>query len=177
MQISTQSIERTIAFTREYELIGKDEPAWLSLADIVPDVDVTGNLTISFSCETIEVFADPLLGKVFLNMMDNTLRHAEGATSVSISCSPTEAGGLTIAWEDNGPGVPNALKKTIFERGFGINTGLGLFFVLEILSITNITIRECGIEGEGARFELVVPAEGWRVKGDTVDTPENQSFL
>ncbi|MEG3055210.1 MAG: hypothetical protein RQM90_03380 [Methanoculleus sp.] len=41
--------------------------------------------------------------------------------------------------------------------------GLGLFFVREILSITGMTIRETGKPGEGARFEIHVPPDGYRI--------------
>ena len=71
-------------------------------------------------------------------------------------------GAVRIVWEDNGVGVPHEHKNQIFERGFGSHTGLGLFLVREILSITGITIRETGIPGEGARFEIVAPENGVR---------------
>ena len=41
--------------------------------------------------------------------------------------------------------------------------GIGLFLSHEILSITNISIRECGVPGEGARFEILVPEGKWRI--------------
>jgi signal transduction histidine kinase len=47
-------------------------------------------------------------------------------------------------------------------RGFGKNTGLGLFFSREILSITGISITETGVYGVGARFEIRVPGGIWR---------------
>jgi hypothetical protein len=45
---------------------------------------------------------------------------------------------------------------------FGKNTGLGLFLVLEILSITKIAITETGKEGEGSRFETALHGGGYR---------------
>ena len=45
----------------------------------------------------------------------------------------------------------------IFERGFGRNTGLGLFLTREILSITGITITKKRVPGKSARFEMTVP--------------------
>jgi hypothetical protein len=44
-----------------------------------------------------------------------------------------------------------------FEKGFGSNTGPGLFLVREVLSITGITTRKNGIPGKGAQFERMVP--------------------
>ena len=74
-----------------------------------------------------------------------------------------EPDGLHIVWEDNGIGIAEKEKELIFERGYGKNTGLGLFLVREILSITGIRILENGVFGEGARFEMIVPNEGWRI--------------
>ena len=60
-------------------------------------------------------------------------------------------------FEDNRTGVDAGDKPLLFTRGFGKNTGLGLFLSAEILAITGITITETGIPGQGARFELAVP--------------------
>jgi len=48
------------------------------------------------------------------------------------------------------PGVPTI-------RHVGKATGLGLFLVREILTMTGIAIQETGTHGRGARFEIVVP--------------------
>ena len=55
-----------------------------------------------------------------------------------------------------------ALQKKAFEKGFGKNTGLGLFLIREILSITGISIIENGEPGIGVRFEIGVPPGKWR---------------
>jgi PAS domain S-box-containing protein len=168
MHHAAVSVERIIAFTREYEQLGQNEPKWIPLRKAATDVRYCTDLAVTFSCEGVAVFADPLLEKVFYNLLDNVLRHGEGATAVSISCVPEEGGGLAIVWEDNGEGVADEDKERIFDRKYGKNTGMGLFLVREILSITGITIRECGTEGEGARFELTVPPGGWK-KVDSVE--------
>lgn len=53
----------------------------------------------------------------------------------------------------------------ILEQGFEKNTGLGLFLVREILSLTSISIQETGEPGKGARFEIEVPKGEWRFPG------------
>ena len=70
-----------------------------------------------------------------------------------------------IGYRDDGEGVAQADKEQIFRKGFGKNTGLGLFLSREILGITGITIREIGIPGKGAFFEITVPPEGSRQAG------------
>jgi signal transduction histidine kinase len=65
--------------------------------------------------------------------------------------------GVSVVFEDDGVGVPSAEKEKIFELGYGKHTGLGLYLVREILSITGISIVESGSEGKGARFTMFVP--------------------
>ncbi len=67
---------------------------------------------------------------------------------------------LTI--EDDGTGVPEYDKEKIFSRGFGRNTGLGLFLAREILSTTGMTITETGTYQKGARFEIRVQKGAYR---------------
>jgi signal transduction histidine kinase len=105
-----------------------------------------------------------MLEQVFFNFLDNSLRQGERVTAVQVSCHE-EGGGLTIICEDNGVGVPEEDKERIFERGYGENTGLGLFLAREILSIAGITIQETGETGKGARFEILVPKGVYRVNG------------
>jgi len=69
---------------------------------------------------------------------------------------------LSLIIEDDGVGIAAGDKSRIFERGFGKNTGLGLFLTKEILAITGITIRETGTPGSGARFEITVPKGTYR---------------
>jgi len=110
----------------------------------------------------IEIFADPMLPKVFSNLMENTLQYGERVTNIHITAMETEYG-LILQWEDDGIGVPTEEKERIFERGFGKNTGLGLFLVKEMLALTGITIKETGEPGKGARFEIMAPREMWRI--------------
>lgn len=157
---SADTIHRQIEFTRTYEELGVKKPAWLSVADLIGKLRPT-DLPVQSSPEPYQVLADPMIEKVFTNLMDNTIRHAEGATGVEIRCEVRD-GELTIIWEDDGPGVPDDQKERIFGRGVGKNTGFGLFLTREILAITGIAIQETGVYGEGARFEIVVPKGAWR---------------
>jgi signal transduction histidine kinase len=100
--------------------------------------------------------------------------HGKGITEISVSCRKTDEG-ISILWIDNGRGIPEISKDKIFLRGFGENSGLGLFLSREILSITNIKIRECGKEGDGAVFEIIVPPDGCRQKNSMKN--ENIEYL
>ncbi len=157
---AVKSIERQIEFTRQYENLGVQAPTWVSITTLIEVINDGRLPIIQHLCDDLTVFADPMIQKVSENLMENTLRHAEGASRVEIRCEERERQ-LVIIWEDDGPGIPDDLKERIFERGYGENTGLGLFLSREILAITGITIRETGEYGRGARFEMLVPEGGW----------------
>ena len=72
---------------------------------------------------------------------------------------------VIIIIEDNGTGIPLQIKGRIFDRGFGSNTGLGLFLVREILGITGMQIIETGTENIGAKFEIRVPTGHFKYTG------------
>ena len=109
-----------------------------------------------------EVFADPLIGKVFYNLMDNAVRYGGKITTIRFSALERD-GDRVVVCEDDGDGVLAEEKGKIFERGFGKNTGMGLALSREILSITGISITETGEPGKGVRFEILVPAGKYRL--------------
>ena len=160
------TIEDMIQFTREYEKIGRGDPAWQDLTTVITAAGkrcITGQFTLENDLPpATEVFADPMLEKVFFNLLDNAARHGERVTHIRVSSRPV-GGNLVIVWEDNGVGVAPVDKARIFERGFGKNTGHGLFLVREILSLTGISIAETGEQGRGARFEMMVPQGAHRI--------------
>jgi PAS domain S-box-containing protein len=159
------SIERQITFTKDYEDMGVNAPVWQNVNECVSRA-VAGfprrDVRINMDLNDLEVYADPLLEKVFYNLIDNTLRYGgEKLTAMNLSFR-AEGISLVLIFEDDGDGVAFTDKPRLFEKGFGRNTGLGLFLSREILSITGITIAETGVPGKGARFEMMVPAGGFR---------------
>jgi len=165
---AAKRISAMIQFTKEYEEIGVHAPTWQDIRTLV-DTAVKqaplGTVMVKNDCPAgTEVFADPLIEKVFYNLMDNAERYGGKITTLRFSFEESEDIHLVIC-EDDGEGVPVEEKEKIFERGFGKNTGLGLALSREILSITGITIRETGEPGKGARFEMAVPKGMWRSAG------------
>jgi PAS domain S-box-containing protein len=164
MERATQSIREHIEFTKIYQDLGNTEPRWQNLEAIMPRALVPSGITLQGELLDVSVYADPILAKVFSNLLDNTLRHGENVSTIRIS-SHLSGEQLIVVWEDDGAGVPSTEKEKIFDQGYGKNTGLGLFLAREILGITGITIRETGTVGKGARFEIAVPMGAYRVAG------------
>ena len=154
-----------IEFTKEYDNLGVKAPQWQEVSGTASRAYARFVNTIDFVNEVqgLEIYADPLLEKVFTNLFDNAFRHGEGVTRITISCAQ-QGNDLLLFFEDNGPGIPPGEKDRIFIRGFGRHTGLGLFLAKEILAITRINIREVGEYRNGARFELHVPEGSYRFR-------------
>jgi len=164
----TRDIAHQISFTRDYEDLGVRSPKWQNVHAVVEAIRPrlqAGAVTLTAEEPGPEVFADPLLEKVFFNLFENALRY--GGNQLTSICVSYRAAGrdLVITVQDNGAGISVEDKQQLFTRGFGKNTGLGLFLSREILSITGITITETGTPGSGARFEICVPEGVWRYPG------------
>ena len=155
-----------IEFTRDYQTLGLQSAQWQniknSLDPYLPTREIP-RITVDPLLADITVFADPMFGRVFYNLIDNSLRHGGPITRIGIGGRETEKEFL-IWYEDNGIGIQESDKERIFNKGYGKNTGLGLFLTREILAITNIQITETGKPGEGVRFEIHIPHGVYRVQ-------------
>ena len=170
---ATRTIQKQITFTADYQNLGIYEPEWQRVDFIAHWAEQEMNQDkIKLTIETgdLEIYADPLLQKVFSNLFQNTIKHAATATKITVSFRQDEREGIIIV-EDDGIGIPEQMKERIFTHIRGSQIGLGLFLIREILSITGITISERGIYGEGARFEIRMPEKTFRsVLGDDHST-------
>jgi PAS domain S-box-containing protein len=162
-EIALQALHHQIEFTREYYNLGVKSPVWQNICETSTRAYSQFITTIAFTCDTkdLEIYADPLLEKVFYNLFDNAIRHGESTTQVRIYCV-REGPDLLLIFGDDGQGILPEDKGRIFKRGFGKHTGLGLFLTREILAITRIDITETGEFEKGARFELRIPAGLYR---------------
>jgi PAS domain S-box-containing protein len=164
---ASEVIRSQISFTRQYQDIGVQEPRWQNLHVAVTTVcmdDGFNNVSVERSLANVEIFADPLLRTVFSNLFENTAMHGGRVTRIQVSGAETPEG-FTILVEDDGDGVAPEDKERIFRKGVGRHTGLGLFLVQEVLGITELSIRETGEFGKGARFEIIVPKGMFRTAG------------
>lgn len=111
--------------------------------DIAPGVMVDGE--------------EPHLARLLTNLLDNALKYVPEGGSISVSLAP----GPVLTVEDNGPGVPEAERETIFERfhrsastlqsGERPGAGLGLALARAIAERHGLTL-EYRSGGKGACF-------------------------
>ena len=157
-------IVSSLNFTKTYQDLGINPPKWQNVGQVfLYAISHLDSLKIErrIEVEGLEIYADPLLEKVFFNLVENSFIHGQRVTEVSLTCRE-QGDGLAIILTDNGVGITDEQKTRLFEQGGGRGSGLGLFLAREILSITGITIRETGEAGKGVRFELLVPEGAYR---------------
>lgn len=158
------AIQHQIAFTSDYQDIGVKSPRWQDVGEIIRQVADElphEHIAIESQLGNLEVYADPLFVKVVYSLIDNAIRYGETITKIRFSCQEYPDF-MNVVCEDNGVGISDEDKAHLFTKGFGKNTGLGLFLSREILGITGLTIQETGEPGRGARFEITVPKRAWR---------------
>ncbi len=178
---TSRRIYDLIQFTKTYEKIGIDAPVCRDVRTLVDTAMHGASGTVRLENDLPfgrKIFADPLIINVFFNLIDNAVRYGKKITSLRFY-GEERGGDYVIICNDDGVGIPADQKEKIFERGYGQNTGLGLFLAREILSITGITIYETGEPGKGARFEITVPKDMWRLgetnrKLDLSDTTQKE---
>jgi len=159
-----QTISLQIRFTKDYQDIGVETPRWFDLQETIRTTAATlaiPSVTVTVDAGDLWIYADPMLEKVFYNLVENALRHGGNLTRITFR---VEVSGNTarIVCEDDGEGVPEQFKEAIFVRKHFKHTGFGLFLSREILGITGLTIRENGEPGKGARFEITIPTGYFR---------------
>lgn len=163
--VSTAQISAMVQFTKSYEDIGVHAPIWQDIGSLIEDankevlmnqVQIVNDIPVGS-----EIYADPLIKKVFYNLIENAVNHGETISTIHFSTEGRD-GSFVMICEDDGVGIPEEMKDELFMRGFGKNHGLGLFLSREILAITGILIEEKGEPGHGARFVMTIPMGGLR---------------
>jgi len=145
--------------------IVKEEPGPIdprsSLHDVLDSkddllVDEGFDITVDFQ-ECSYVVGGPLIEKVYSNILENVVKHSSG-DKIIISSERTDDG-LLVSIADNGKGIPEWIRKKIFEKGFTTEgeggTGLGLFLVKKMMKVYEGKVDLKESESGGARFDLL----------------------
>ncbi|MGB7788125.1 PAS domain S-box protein [Methanoregula sp.] len=163
-----RTIDTQIQYTKEYQEIGMQPPRWIRIPDLVrmtASLMNMGPVRLEVLMDDLELRCDPIIGKVFSHLIGFTLECGKTATEIRISCRETPGNHLTVVYEDNGVGIPEGKKKSIFVRDVAKFHAFGLFFIHDILEISGMEIIETGVPGKGSRFEILVPKGMYRTGG------------
>ncbi len=114
--------------------------------------------------------------RILHNLVRNAARHAASATRVTIEVRHHEEGAVLVV-EDDGPGVPAALRDSLFEPFVhgpaarvlpSPGAGIGLALVSKFAELHGGRAWVEEVEGGGARF-VVLLGDGLVGGGDAVD--------
>jgi signal transduction histidine kinase len=114
------------------------------------------------------------LHRLTINLLENALRHTPAGTEIRVS-TRLAGGEVLLVVEDDGPGVPEHLRETLFERFVrgagdrGGSFGLGLAIVRAVAETHggSVAIEPTGERDGapyGARFIVRLPAQAENVK-------------
>jgi signal transduction histidine kinase len=145
------------------DAIGEIEPAVRSVAQLATlravvrrvrvEVDVAGSLAPAR-------IAGDALRQILLNLALNAIEATPEGGGVRISA--LERGdAIEIALEDEGPGVPEALRARVFEPFFSTKAqpgGLGLAITRRLVEDAGGTIEVESRTPTGSRFRVTLPA-------------------
>ena len=108
------------------------------------------------------------INQVFMNLLSNAIqavadRHPDGGGRIEV-LTRTDGDGVLVSFTDNGPGVPEPLRRRVFDPFFttkpmGEGTGLGLSISVEIIRRHGgrLAVERADDVDGGARFSLWLP--------------------
>jgi signal transduction histidine kinase len=106
------------------------------------------------------------LHRMILNLLDNAAHHTPPGTRIELSLR-AEDGAAVVEVADDGPGIPAAMRKQIFDRfvrgagpadtATGTGTGLGLAIVSAVSASHGGSVEAAEAESGGALFRARIP--------------------
>ena len=129
----------------------------------------SGVISINFPFEINDILIEAdkrRLARVLSNLLDNADHYAGGATHIEVRADEDT---LILSVIDNGPGITQEDRSSIFERfargtegsrrGSSKGTGLGLSLVTEHVKLHggSVVVTSANSDGSGSRFTVTLP--------------------
>jgi two-component system, OmpR family, sensor kinase len=132
-------------------------------------VSAEHDISLDVHSAVVEASRDEL-HRLAINLIENAVRHTPPGTEIHVTPGITADGRARLVVEDDGPGVPEQLASTLFERFVrgagdrGGSFGLGLAIVRAVAESHGGSVEleptHPGAERPGARFVVTLPATG-----------------
>jgi PAS domain S-box-containing protein len=162
VEAAVRESERVFDFAGAYEKLGVEQLAYVDAKKIVDEAvglfpDLRG-VKIANDCGGLTLLADSLLGQLFYNLIDDSLKYGEKLTQIRVRYEEFEDK-LKLIYEDDGVGIPRDAKSKLFTEGFttGKGSGYGLYLIGRMMEVYGWTIDETGTHGKGAQFTINIP--------------------
>jgi signal transduction histidine kinase len=148
-------IDNILALAREGDDVGETE--LIEIRNVITECwsfVVTGESTIRIDTDIVIAMDRSRGQQLFENLFRNAIDHGGNDVSLHVGDLSDKSG---IYIEDDGPGVPEADRKRIFEDGYSTEengTGFGLSIVKQIVDGHGWNITVTDSDSGGARFEI-----------------------
>ena len=169
MKLTTKGldeIEDGINFSKQYRNVGILDSEWQNLSEVVSRAIWSSNIpkevSVNLNIDGIRLLADSALQSVFSHLISNSLKHGGKVTRINISYK-INRGNLTVFYSDDGVGIPNEQKERLSKNIITDTERFGTFIINSVISASNFTIKETGIPGKGATFEIYVPLTSYAI--------------
>jgi len=133
-------------------------------AQVVSEYEANGH-KIDVQAESIMAEVDAAkVERIVENLLANAIKHTAPGTEILVRVKSHD-GGVLIAVEDRGPGIPEPHRQAIFEifnRGTALastpGTGIGLSLVSQFAALHGGRVWVQETPGGGASFRVFLPA-------------------
>lgn len=111
-------------------------------------------MVLDCEIEDAMAMAGPLISTVFSNIIENSIKHS-GGKRILVECYGSDDQ-IICTIEDDGKGIPDDFKSSIFEKGYRMGksagSGLGMYLARRILRSYGGDIEVADSELGGAKF-------------------------
>ena len=162
IEASVREAEKIVELAKAYEQLGVEKLVYVDVEKTIKEAfDLFYNLNVEVinDCRGLELLADSFLRQLFYNFIENTRKHGKKATKITVFYEKLQNDEIRLVYEDDGVGITSEDKKYVFKRGFstGGGSGFGLFLIKNMMDVYGWSIKENGVPGVGARFEITIP--------------------
>jgi len=151
--------DELLTLARQGQIVGDTERVSLSRVayDAWQAID-GGAATLNVGDDVGSIEADPeRLVELLENLFRNAIEHGHSPDDpVTVTVGRTETGFFVA---DDGPGIPDSEKETVFEQGYtnaDDGTGFGLYIVRTLADAHGWTVGVTDAATGGARFEFAI---------------------